>query len=140
MTNLNDVVPLVLAQLKRDQTAVVDGGFPTNAAGQPILPASQYVVVYTDAPRLTPGALSADFRRQGLGFRVVCVGRDAGEARDATSWALSRLAGFRPIPTDRTTGKLAPVPDGAPILADRSVPGDIRYSQTLVFNLATTRS
>lgn len=140
MTELNDVVPLVLAQLARPQTTILDGGFSRNASGQPVLPAGEYIVLYTDAPQLTPGRLTSDYRRQMLAFRPVCVGRDAGEARDAASWALSRLSGWRPLPGDLTVGKLAPVPDGAPVLPDRSVPGDIRYSQTLVFHLATTRS
>lgn len=133
MTVLNDVVPPILARLRRPTTDVLDGGVDETPAGQ-------YLVLYTDAPRVRNGRLAGEFLRQLLGFRTVCAGRDAGEARDAASWALSRLAGWRPIPGDLTVGKLAPVPDGAPILPDRSVPGDVRYSQTLVFHLATTRS
>lgn len=135
MTDLNDVVPLLLARLERAGTTVLDGfgeGDPT--------PAGQYLVVYTDGPRLRAGRLVADFRRQILGFRVVCAGRHPGEARDGASWALSRLVRWEPVPGDPTVGLVAPVPDGAPILPDTSVPTDIRYSQTLVFSLAASRS
>lgn len=133
MTVLNDVVPLVLERLKRPQTTVLDGGVDATPPGQ-------YVVLYTDAPRLNAGRLASDYLRQLLGFRVVAVGRNAGEARDAASWALSRLARWRPIAGDLSVGSMRPVPDGAPILPDKAVPGDTRYSQTLVFTLATTRS
>lgn len=134
MTEAEDLYALVRGRLERSTTTVLDGEVP------PSMAACQYLVFYDDAPRLRPGALTSDFRRQGLRFRIVCAGRDAGEVRDATSWTLTRLAGWRPLPDDRTVGAIGTVPDGAPILPDRSVPGDVRFSQTLVFTVATTRS
>ncbi len=132
MTEHNDIIGLVLTRITRPQTTILDGEVKTTPAGE-------YVVIYTDTPRLS-GRLSADYAKQLLRWRAMCVGRNAGEARHVASWVVSRLVGWRPVPEDRTVGVVAPIPDGAPVLPDRSVPGDVRFSQTLVFTLTTTRS
>lgn len=110
---------------------VLDGGVP-------VTPPGAYVVFYGAAPALTATRLAGTASSLRWTFQLVCAGRDAAEVRHVVELVLASLTNWRPA--GRETSWLSPQPDGAPILRDDSVPGDIRYSQTLTFRLTTTRS
>ncbi|GAA1436307.1 hypothetical protein GCM10009616_35770 [Microlunatus lacustris] len=102
-------------------------------------PAGAYVVFYDDAPRLSSRTLAGRANRAAWRLQTVCVGRDAAETRWVVGQILSTLTNWRPL-QDRAASWITPQSDGAPILRDDSVAGDIRFSQTLTFRLTTTRS
>lgn len=122
----------VLARLRGMRgVAVLDGVVSSTPPGP-------YVVFYDAAPRLTARSLAGVANRLGWTFQLVCAGRDPDETRYLVGLALGLLKNWRPT-AERAASWLVPVPDGAPIITDESVPGDTRFSQTLTFRL-TTRS
>lgn len=129
---LTELPDIVLARLGATGETVLDNEVKATPPGR-------YVVFYDEAPRLRPSGTGGDFRRQSWTFRTVCVGRDAGETRHVVRLVHALLVGWRPRPTDSATGAIVPVADGAPILRDDSVPGDIRFSQTLTWRVASSR-
>lgn len=104
----------------------------------PKKPPDAYVVFYDDAPEQYPSRAVAVADRARYLFRVVCVGRDANETRSVVAKVQAMLTNWR-IPNTNASW-LSPQPDGAPILRDDEVASDIRFSQTLVYAVHTSRS
>lgn len=128
-----ELADLVLGRLRTLQRiTVLDGEVKETPTGS-------YVVFYDDAPQLSSRNLAGVANRFAWRFQTVCVGRDAAETRWVVGQVLAALTNWRLLP-DRASSWITPQSDGAPILRDDSVAGDIRFSQTLTFRLTTTRS
>lgn len=102
-----------------------------------VTPAGAYAVFYDDAPGLPIDRLVGSPGRLGWTFRVVVAGRDGNECRYFAGLVLDRLTGWR-LPSAGSL--IRPMPDGAPMIRDDSVRGDIRFSLTLVFRVSANRS
>ena len=68
-------------------------------------------------------------------FDVRCCGSSRGQAALALDAALEALKDWRPYPADRRFGAVRET-DAGPLIEDRSVPTDPRFSFTLTFELA----
>lgn len=138
MVLLTSPVPAELVEAVLGRLATIPG--LTVLDGQvSSTPAGAYAVFYDDAPRLTSRSLDGTSNRASTTFYVVCAGRDPGETRWVVSQVLGALVNWRPLPS-RSSSWLTLVPNGAPLLPDESVAGDVRFSQTLTFRHTTTRS
>lgn len=126
MADATSLSGAVLTLLKTLDPAVLDAG-----VGE--VPAGPYYSFYDSAPRTRAGRLSTGDRAATYLFRLVCVGRDANEARHVVQQAVALLHGRRLDPADRAAGPLQLIPESAPIIPDRDVRGQTRYSQTLAF-------
>lgn len=102
-------------------------------------PAGAYVVFYDETPAHWSNNLSGGLNRMGYEFRLVCVGKSPAQCRNTVRLAAGLLAGWR-FDNSQQSSWLIEVPEGAPIIPDRSVPEDVRYSQTLHYRLTTSRS
>lgn len=123
---------LILARLDDHWWQVFDADVPATPPGA-------YVIVWPGHGAVTSGRLDyqpLDLRAE---WRLVCCGRSRAQVMDVVTGVRDLLGGWRPYPDRRDTGPVWEVDTGAELLSDRAA-GETRFSLTLTYRLATTRS
>lgn len=142
MPTLDTLATLVLNRLQTAPLPVYDGEVPDTPPGP-------YAVVYPGAGVPSSSRLCntvEDFHWQTT---IVCAGSTPEQARFTVQQVRARVTGWDPQasdnewlqPTNRSSGPLSETGfDSPPLIPDRSVPNDLRYSYTLIFHMYTNRS
>lgn len=109
-------------------------GFAAYDAEVPDNPAQAYAVIYPSGGASLTRGYSAQPKDLGWQAYVICVGRGRKQCLNTAELVRALLGGWR-----IATAPLNEVPINAQILVDRTNPGDVRYSLTLLFRTTTTR-
>lgn len=114
--------------------------FDTFIAEGPEKPTRNYTVLYFDAGSPFSTRNSGGQTDLGWGFRAVCVGLYApANCLFVVKHLRSLFKNWSPVPSEEFTSWFTEENDGAPLIRDDEIPGDLRYSLTLRYTL-TTRS
>jgi hypothetical protein len=133
MASTLTLADLVLARLRSTaKFATFDGEVPDTPPGA-------YVVFYGDTGAARRERYAGPAKALTWGFYAVCAGFSPAQVRNTVDLVRGLLTDWRPL-ADRDASPLNEADIAADMLRDSSVPSDIRYSQTLRYNLTTTRS
>lgn len=128
------ITDAVLARLR--------GGDPwwqTEDATVPTTPSSAYAVVYPGGGTAYSDRLAYRPTNLTASWQIVCAGWSRPEVLDLVGAVRDRLTGWKPDPADRASGRLVEDGPAGPLIGDTAA-GETRYSITLTFALATSRT
>lgn len=111
-------------------------GYDTFRGNPANTPSGAYVVLYFGAGGTVGTRQDGQQRQLRWSFRVVCAGRSDVQVLNTVDRVRTRLLGWRPL-DDRSSGRLTELFTDPPLVRDDTAPNDVRYSQTLTFQLAT---
>lgn len=103
-------------------------------------PAQGYAVFYPGTGQATAEFLGSVADGLDWPCYVVCVGYSPTQCTRVADQVRDALTGWRPIPDDRSMGRLAETQTGATMQRDDAAPGGPRWSLTLRYTLTTNRS
>lgn len=132
-TTVYDLGDLVEARLA-DQP-----GYSVLRGGVSVTPPGAYVVLYFGAGQVGSLRFDGRSRRHRWDFRAVCAGASDAQVLNTVDRVRQRLTDWRPLPEDRSAGRLLELDTAPPLLRDDSVTS-VRYSLTLTYRLHLTRS
>ena len=94
-----------------------------------------YVIVDADPGDLLYDRAANPIVGHDLRFRLRVCGGSPSQARRTLDLVREAMAAWHPYPDDRSLGPLEEV-DAGPEVLDTSVPGDLRWSYTLTYEIA----
>jgi len=131
--SIRTLTDLVKTRLSGDWWQVYTGEVPSD-------PPSGYVTIYPSPGNATSENLADSQNRLRWTVRLVCSGYGSEQAMDVADATRNLMTRWQPYPNDPSASRFREVDEDAPLLPDRTVPGDIRFSLTLVYRLYTNRS